>query len=143
LKNYFARAKNILEPATKTGKFFKKGVEFMFMYCPRCGGSDLEYVFCGCREKACVYCGQGINCADPFDGEMDKDSLPVNSFLKACKLRRKYNKIPGNKEKGKKRVKENKSFWDEVEENGRKIRKGREELEKFLRKHSKENLEKL
>jgi hypothetical protein len=75
-------------------------------------------------REGCVYCGRGINCVNPVDGEADKDSLPVRGFFKACKLRRKYNKIPGNKEKGEKRVRENKSFWDEIEENGRKMRKG-------------------
>lgn len=84
------------------------------MYCPRCGGDKFEQLWGNC-SKQCIYCEKAIYCSQPWDkNEIDPETLPIFSKKEALKLRKEYDKFPGNKEKGEKHLKENKKFWDKV-----------------------------
>ena len=105
------------------------------MFCPICGGYNWEQLCGGRCSKSCVYCGKAIYCRCLFtdEDEIEEDSIPIKNPLKAAKLRRAYNKIPGNKEKGIKNTKENKAFHDEVKKNACKINDGMKELRKRMK----------
>lgn len=94
----------------------------MFMFCPRCGGHKFEPLFMGLCSKGCVYCCKGIYCKDFLSENTEKDSLPVKNPFRALWLRFLYNRIPGNKNAGKRRLRENKKFRKEQKEYARKIR---------------------
>ncbi|MDD2935486.1 MAG: hypothetical protein PHX25_03380 [Candidatus Pacebacteria bacterium] len=95
----------------------------MFMFCPRCGGFKFEFLYGGLCWKGCVYCCKGIHCHEDFSHrEIDKNSLPVKNPFRALWLRFLYNRIPGNKDLGKKRIKGNKKFRREQKETARKMR---------------------
>jgi len=62
------------------------------MYCPKCGtniGND-DILFGGCCSYVCSKCGFCIYCYDVFTDELEEDTKPVYSFVKALKLRMSY-----------------------------------------------------
>ncbi len=102
------------------------------MFCPECGGSKWENLYGGSCSMRCVYCGKAIYCRDLCSDEISSDSLPVRNPIKALKLRRAYNKVPGNKERGQKNLKANEAFHRKMAEDARKAREHRRELQEQI-----------
>lgn len=68
------------------------------MFCPVCGNNELEQLYGGMCGKGCVKCGKGIYCRDPLSNEIEEDSLPVEDWDEAEKLRLTYQEKANKKE---------------------------------------------
>lgn len=64
------------------------------MYCPKCGTiihAD-DMLFGGCCSYRCSCCDFYINCYDVFTDELEEDTKPIYSLLKAMRLKYCYEK---------------------------------------------------
>lgn len=87
------------------------------MFCPNCGGRKFETLFGGMCSKSCVYCGKAVQCKDRKTGVIEKDSILTKNPLWAIILRILYNRIPGNRAKGRENIKKHEAFNRRVKEN--------------------------